>query len=359
MTDAITDRAMEFIDQGLEEPVRRPFFLYLAYTAPHWPLHAPEADVKTYDHVYDDGWEAVRDRRIAALKRLGYIDRAAAAAPIPEAVGRWSEQSQTAKTDWIRKMQVYAAMISHADRQIGRVIEELRRRGELNNTLVMIFSDNGASAETVEGRDLNNPAVPVGQKGSYVAYGPRGAFLSSAPLHGNKVTTWEGGIRSPLIVSWPAGMRDGGRNDLRSVLSVLDLAPTLLELGGGDSAAISSFEGRNVADVLFKNGRLPDRALYWEHLGWRAVREGQWKIVSEPKSKQWRLFDLISDPAETSDLAVRDPSKVAELKADWQRWAERVGATATPPPDEVMLKLFPEMKAKDVASWTLPQVISC
>ncbi|HWJ37360.1 MAG TPA: hypothetical protein VNR86_01180, partial [Sphingomicrobium sp.] len=95
------------------------------------------------------------------------------------------------------------------------------------------------------------------------------------------------------------------------------------------------------------------------HLGWRAVREGQWKIVSEPKSKQWRLFDLISDPAETSDLAVRDPSKVAELKADWQRWAERVGATATPPPDEVMLKLFPEMKAKDVASWTLPQVISC
>ncbi len=359
MTDAITDHAVQFINEGLDKDPQRPFFLYLAYTAPHFPLHAPEEDVRSYDHVYDEGWEVVRERRIAAQRKLGLLEASATPAPIPSAVGRWADQTPEARAAWIRKMQVYAAMISHADRQIGRVVEDLRRRGQLDNTIIMLFSDNGASAETVEDRGLNNPAIPVGQKGSYDTYGPGGAFLSNAPLHGEKTTSWEGGVRTPLVVSWPSGMSRAGSIDRKNLLSVFDLSPTLLNLAGGQSSRVSEFEGSDIANVLFRQGRAADRPIYWEHLGWRGIRVGKWKIVSEPKSDRWQLFDISVDPGETNDVAVSNPELVAKLRTDWQGWSTRVGAVAKSPSDEDMMQLFPGLGPRLDGIWTHPGVVAC
>lgn len=338
MTDATTTKAQEYLTLHAEQSSGKssdgPFFLYLAYTAPHWPLHAPEKDIAAYDGVYDRGWSEVRAARIAAQKERGILPQDFSQTSPPDTVGSWEDYDD--KQGWAKKMQIHAAMVSHADRGIGEIINTLRDQGELENTLIFVFSDNGAAAEDVSNRGLNDASAAIGAKGSYVSFGQPGAYVANTPLLENKGSTYEGGIRSPLIAHWPAGMTRTGRIDQASVLSVLDVLPTVLEVTaslvpkqGPDQQSLD-LAGISIADGLRNDSVLPDHPIYWEHLGWRAVRDKQWKAVSAPETQSWKLFDLSSDPAERLDLASTHPEVLARLDVNWHEWSMRVGAVPVP-----------------------------
>lgn len=330
MTDAITDAAVGDLRDHAAARSRRPFFLYLAYTAPHWPLNAPEADIRSYDGVYAQGWDAIRQARVARLRARGFDPREFPMAAPPKSVGAWADYPD--KAVWRRKMQTYAGMVSHADRGIGKVLAELRRTGALDNTLVFVMSDNGASAESVEGRRLNDASAPIGSPDSYVSLEAPGAFVANTPFRDFKGTTYEGGIRAPLIAVLP-GAAKTTRVDRDSIVSILDIMPTVLEFTRTSPPDAAALEGQSIASSLRRGATVPARPVYIEHIGWRAMRDGRWKLVS-PRGKPWELYDLATDPAESHDLAADHPEVVQEMSRRWQAWAARVGARP-PTMDEI------------------------
>ena len=309
MTDAFTDKALDYLRDHEREHADRPFFMYLAYTAPHWPLHAPEPQVQKYLSLYQAGPHQTAARRAARQQQLGMPGLP------PEGAGdKWVDTD-----DWARRMAVYAAMVSIADAGIGQVVDELHRTGSLENTLILVFSDNGACAELVARRGLHKPGAITGMPGSYRAYGPDWAATSNTPLRDVKGTTFEGGIRSALISHWPAGIAAEGRLDQTSVASVMDLMPTLLSVAGADTAGRSAV-GNDIS-VLFDGDQLTSsRPLIWEHVGWRGIREGNLKAVFDPAAGAWSLFDLAEDPAERDDLAASRPQDLERLRAQVEQW---------------------------------------
>lgn len=355
MTDAITGNVLDQLDNHARDYGDRPAFLYLAYTAPHWPLHAPESEIAKYDGVFDSGWEKLHAERLLGLKKAGLGALAQNFAPLPSDLGRWQDEKD--KAGWARKMQVYAAMMTIADKGIGQVIAKLKQQGRYEDSLILVFSDNGASSETVASRGLNNPEIPIGRRGSYVAYGPTGAALSNTPFKGFKGSTYEGGIRSPLIVHWPRQLAGGGAIDQKNLLSVLDLNPSLLAAAGG--TANGSKEGIDRLAMLIGEKTALANTLFWEHLGWRGVRNGKWKAVAKPSSEQWELYDLSVDPGETNNLSTSNPEVASRLATDWQKWADRVGVKAFSM-EELMQKFFPRMRApKTSLNGNLPVNLSC
>ena len=315
MTDAITDHALDFARDHFATARSKPFLLYLAYTAPHWPLHASSNDIAGYADTYDDGPRAIMAARRAELVQRGLIEaHALQDEALPVANG--------APAEW---MATYAAMVTAADRGIGQLVELLDDAGALDNTLLLVFSDNGASAEDVSVRGLHNADKLVGERGSYLSYGEAWASVSNAPLRGHKGTTYEGGVRSPLVMHWPAGLQGRVGVDDQTVTGVADVYPTVLSAVGARHACTGVTCGENVLPWLLAGSTRADKTLYWEHLGWRAIRRADWKAVFDPAQGRWQLFDLANDPLERRDLAVIQPDVLGDLSASWDCWAVRVG----------------------------------
>lgn len=322
LTDVFTDRAVEYVREAARKP--NPFFLYLSYSAPHWPLHARAEDIARYQGDYLGGWDRLRKTRTAKMQSLGLLSPDWKLPPRDPSVPLWKNVSDAA--EWDRKMAVYAAQVDRMDQGIGRVMETLQRTGAASNTLVMFLSDNGGSAESI---DRGVEGVAVGGPQTYASYGRPWAAVSNAPFRLYKHWAHEGGIATPFIAWWPGNIRCGNLNP--QVGHVIDLMPTCLDAAGAtypssrNGAEILPVEGRSLIPALTSTSPTVPRTLYWEHEGNRAVRQGRWKLVAKAGGK-WHLYNLEADRTETRDLARQQPQIVSTLAAQWSDWALRCGA---------------------------------
>jgi arylsulfatase len=329
VTDTFTDRALDFVDEAVTR-TRKPFFLYLAHIAPHWPLQAKPADIAKYAGRYDLGWDAVRERRFARQKEMGLVARDAVLSPRDPQAKPWSEMPEVARKELAHRMEIYAAQVDCIDQNVGRLVAKLKALGQFENTLILFLSDNGCSAEGGPGGFSRGvEGAPIGTGRSYASAGLEWANASNTPFRKFKVATHEGGISTPLIAHWPAGI--SGRGELRHQAGhVIDLMPTVVELAGATYPAsrhnrvIQPAEGRSLAPALTGRPAPVARTLFWEHEGNKAVRLGDWKAVAKGRTA-WELYDLSSDRAEGHNLATAQPAKTQELATLWQEWAARCG----------------------------------
>lgn len=322
LTDVITDHAIDFM--GQKRPPSQPYFLYLAYTAPHWPLHAYEQDIAKYRGLYRDGWEKLRERRYQRMVDLGVIDRSWNLPPWPADAESWPGAKGEDEMDL--RMAVYAAQIDRMDQGIGRVLSKIRQMGEEDNTLILFLSDNGGCAEV---RELSAPGAVTGTPDSFVSYGQCWATASNTPFRKYKRWVHEGGISAPMIGYWPGTITAAGTLSHERA-HVMDIMPTCLDAAGVtyprdyNGRAITPSEGRSFLPVLRGKTILPRDTIYWEHEGHSAVRDGDWKLVCD-QERNWELYNMRTDRTETQNLADTDPGRVARLAADYDRWANRCG----------------------------------
>lgn len=358
-TDYFTSRLIGFLDGN-----RQPFFAYLAFNAPHTPLQAPQDLIEKYAGIYDSGPRALRERRMQRLHSLGLIPDGAPVSPMLD-FPDWASMSPAERTASSRRMQIYAAAVDRLDQNVGRVIDALRETGQLENTIIIFLSDNGAegtgenfwlgflqrlglpASVADEARAANADIARVGTAESYAAYGPGWAQAGMAPFRLTKGYTTEGGIRAPLIISGPgiARARIAG-----STAHVIDIVPTILDLAHVPASA--SVNGRRVhapqgvsltPDLHVKDATsgYGTRSLGWELFGRRAIRSGQWKAVymntpsilriSGTGAARWQLFDLDNDPGETTDLAAQKPEILQSLIEQWNTYAAENGVVLIPP----------------------------
>ncbi len=330
-TDAITEQAVRFLGDHEQSQKEKPFFMHVCYTAPHFPLQAKPDDISKYRGKYRDGWDVLRERRHARQKALGIVDSKWPISPRDRIATGWSEAGD--KDEWDLRMAVQAAMIDCMDQGIGRILAALRHAGVEENTLVIFLSDNGASAEALDSwpdpTRGHKPGSVVGSRESHRCLEAGWANAANTPFREHKMWVHEGGISTPLIAHWPAGIE--GRGKLTDQVGhITDLMPTLLEVAGTvypkrfEQRELTQIEGKSLVPV-FQGNRLGDRTLGWEHEGNRAIRAGKWKLVSSFRGN-WELYDMTADRTELTNLAARMPRKVKELAQLWQNWANRVGA---------------------------------
>jgi arylsulfatase len=329
-TDAITEKAVAYLNEHQQSHKEQPFFLHLTYTAPHFPLHARPEDIAKYRGKYRDGWDAERARRFARQQQLGILARQTRLSPRDPVAQAW--ESAPDKDEWDLRMAVHSAMVDRMDQGIGRVLETVRQMGAENNTLVLFLSDNGASAEALDSwpdpRRGHRPGTETGRPGSHHCLEIGWANAANTPFRENKMWIHEGGIATPLIAYWPAGLKAKGTLTPQ-VGHVIDLMPTFLELAGAQYPAnyqgrrLKPLAGRSLAPV-FQGKRIGARTLAWEHEGNRGIRVGDWKLVAAHKGA-WELYDLAADRSETNNLAAKKPEKARELAAQWQAWADGAG----------------------------------
>lgn len=326
LTEAFTDNAVKFIDEYGEE--EKPFFMYVAYTAPHWPLHALPEDIAKYRGKYMKGWDKLRQERYARMKEMGLIKDGWELSPRDKTAKAWSDVDDEKKDLMDHKMAVYAAQIDRMDQGIGRIIEKLEDVGKLDNTLILFLSDNGGCAETgIWGFDNRRNGLPPGGVDSYMSYGLSWANASNTPYRLYKKNAHEGGIATPLIAHWPAGIRSRGKI-VDHVGHVIDVMPTLCQ--AAETNYPNTFKGRNIRsvdgisflDVLNGREATAHDTICWEHYGNKAVRQGKWKLVSVNKS-EWELYDLEADRTELNDLSENHSDKVDELVEIYKTWAKR------------------------------------
>lgn len=353
-TDFITDHSVDLIRRYSADA--KPFFLYVAYTAPHWPMQAREADVERYKGVYDAGWDKIRQARYERQMAMGLLKPEWQLSPRAN-YPRMSEGASVL-TSWedapdkawqARRMAVYAAMVECLDRGVGRILGELQERKIDRNTVVIFLSDNGGCAENVQkgwydvpsktrdGRAVhvgNDPKLMPGPEEVYQSYGPAWANASNTPFRRFKHWAEEGGISTPFIVRWPDGKVPANRIERDQVGDVIDLMPTVLDAAGAaypkehDGKPVTPVEGKSLIPA-FRGGAIERGPLCWEHEGNRAVRLGDWKLVAAHNEK-WQLYDLGHDRTELHDVSGEHPEKVAELKGLYEQWAARCGVEAWP-----------------------------
>jgi len=362
-TDAFADYSLDFLAEARK--AQKPFFQYLAFNAAHFPLHAPAKDIAKYEAMYfEKGWDAIREERLARQKELGLVPQDLALTPrslVPAKsfaksspfAGKenpaWNELPEDRRRDLARRMAVYAAMVDHMDAAIGRVIDDLKKHGEFDNTLIIFLSDNGACWEwdpfgfdggTGPHNVLHTGAAlqKLGLPGDYMSYGSGWANAGNTPWRLYKHFSHEGGVRAPFIVHWPAGLSAHG--ELRTQVGhVMDLMPTFVEVTGTkypterNGVKVQQMEGRSLVPALKNEPVVRSEPLFFEHEHSRAVRDGNWKLVSI-KDEAWELYDLSSDPAEMHNLITAQPDKAQELIAKWKAWAIRCHVDAKPEKDE-------------------------
>jgi arylsulfatase len=327
-TDAFSDRAAEWITDAAN--ANTPFFLYLAYNAPHWPLHAPDADVAKHRGKYRAGFQAVRAARHKRQLALGVADERWGMAPMDRGrVAPWDQLSEAERDEWDLKMAVYAAQVERMDAGIGRVLDAVRRAGVERDTLVLFLSDNGGAAENP---NKSKPGAVTGTRDSYAGYARPWATVSNTPLRLHKQRVHEGGISAPAIAYWPGRIAKPG-SITHQVGHIVDVMATCLDVAGAahpsaNAGSAPPPEGTSLAPVL-AGRELPERALFWEHEGSRAVRRGHWKLVAVPGGA-WELYDVAADRAELKDLASQHPEHVARLEAEYKAWADRCGVLPWP-----------------------------
>ena len=323
MTDALSDSAASFLGQHLSEKSEQPFFMYLAYTAPHWPLHALEEDIIHYQGRYDDGWEALREERYLRMQKEGMIDTSFQLPPWEVEVPEWDQRDTTAH--WERRMEVYAAMIDRMDQGLGRIFDTLQAQDVWDNTLVIFLSDNGGSPESTTGRNLNDPTVEIGQPGSYAAYRKPWAIASNTPFRRYKRWVAEGGIASPLLMHWPEGI-DATDERVDTYAHVVDIYPTIAELAQvAYPDSVHALRGTDLLPIVRGETENAGRSLFWEHIGHQAMRQGKWKIVSKAPEYQWALYNMQQDPTELNDVSEDFPKVLEQMGQTYEQWSEEVG----------------------------------
>lgn len=369
-TDALSDQAARFVaehkrDAEKNDGAEKPFFMYVAYTAAHWPMHAKPADIAKYRGRYDVGYDAVRAARVEKLRRLGLLDSRWQVAAQDE--GKWDDvKNREYET---RCMEVYAAMVDCLDQGIGRIVAELKKQGELDNTLIFFLQDNGGCAEDMGRKDgtkaevepkllpplaadyLQPDMIPKqtrdgrpmrqgygilpGDADTFAGYGRAWANVSNTPFREYKHWEHEGGISTPLIMHWPAGLTAGttkaeaaGRL-FREPAHLIDLMATCVDVAGAKyptthaGQAITPLEGVSLRPALADGELGRKQPIFFEHEGNRAVRDGRWKLVAKGPAGVWELYDMEADRTEQHDLASAEPERVAAMVAQWEAWARR------------------------------------
>jgi arylsulfatase len=322
-TDLWTDYGIKFIDEA--RTTKKPFFLYLAYNAPHFPLEAPEDEIAKFRGRYKIGWDALREQRHAKQIELGVVDKAWALSPRPPEVRAWVDVPPAEQDRFDHIMAIYAAVVAHMDTAVGRLVDALRQREILDNTLILFLSDNGANAESGPNGRLEGDKP--GAARSTVFEGQSWATLSNTPLRRYKHFNHEGGISTPLIAHWPEHIKTPGQ--LRQQPGhLVDIMTTCVDVAGAayptqfNGNAILPMEGKSLVPAL--DDRPIERdALYWEHEGNAAIRVGDWKLVRLGRGGAWELYNLKTDRTERHNLATAEPQRAEELAAKWDAWAER------------------------------------
>lgn len=334
MTNAITDYALNFLEE--ETPKKEPFFMYLAYTAPHWPLHALPEDIAKYRGKYMKGWDVLRKERFERMKKMGLIDVSCQLSPRDDNSPEWESLNTEDKQMWDLRMAVYAAMIDRLDQNIGRVVSQLEKMGELNNTMIIFLSDNGGCAEVIknEGNYIRTTGE-TGNKDSFDSYELPWANASNTPFRMYKHWVHEGGISTPFIAFYPEKIK-GGKLVTNSFGHIIDLMPTFLDFTGGAYPEI--FKGNRIIPMegvslraTFAGKKLErSKPLFWEHNGNRAIRKGDWKLVSKyddeaKKYMPWELYNLKHDRSELNNRISENPELKNQMVLEYEQWANRVG----------------------------------
>ena len=352
LTDAIGDHSVQFIGDAAKQS--QPFFLYAAFTAGHWPLMAPEATIAKYKGRYSKGWDALRAKRHAKQLAMGIVRPEWGLTARDQRVPTWE---LTSFHDWEeRRMEVYAAQIDRLDQNVGKIVSKLKELGIFENTLIFFMSDNGGNYEemarlsdnqtrpafmpyrTKEGLAVvpgNDPSIMPGSATTYASYGIPWGNVSNTPFRLYKHYAHEGGISTPFIARWPAGLKRTGIS--HTIGHEIDVMPTCLDVAGVAYPKTSIAgtpppppEGKSLVP-LFEGRMLSERSLFWEHEGNSAVREGKWKLVSRFPDA-WELYDTENDRTERHDVADQYPDRVKKMAADYAQWAHRVGAQPWPMP---------------------------
>lgn len=331
MTDAITENAVKHLDSHRQK--NRPFFLYVAYTAPHWPLHALPEDIAKYKGKYLAGWDKLRKKRYERLLKMGIINKQWILALRDETATAWDKVENKEEMDL--KMAVYAAQIDRMDQGVGKILDKLRALGEQKNTLVLFLSDNGGCHEGGPwGFDRRGNGLPPGVVDSYMSYGLSWANLSNTPFRRYKHWVHEGGIATPLIAYWPAVIKS--RNSITHQLGhIIDIMATCLDVAGihyhktYKGHKIIPLEGKSLLPIFQGKKRKGHDTLCWEHMGNKAIRHGKWKLVSVRKG-EWELYDMETDRTELNNLAHKYPQKAEQLRAMYESWAKRCGVQPWP-----------------------------
>jgi len=329
-TDAISDTAVSMIQENNKTDT--PFFMYVSYTAPHWPLHALKEDFEPYIDKYKIGWDSLRAERFDRQKRLGIINEDWILSERNPDAPAWNSLSDERKEDMTRRMAIYAAQIEVMDRGIGRIIDELEKEGELDNTLIFFLQDNGGCAEFIS--DGSRDIELMGSAESFESYRLPWANASNTPFRMFKHWTHEGGIATPLIIHWPKGVVNPGRTSERPG-QLMDIMTTCVEVAGVKYPSeykgneIHALEGESLVQSIKNESDERKSDLYWEHEANRAIRIGNWKLVLKasevfPFDGKWELYNLANDRTEMNDLTDSYPEKVEEMKSKWEDWAKRV-----------------------------------
>jgi arylsulfatase len=341
-TTATADHAIDCLKEHASQHAKAPFFHYLAFIAPHFPLHALPEDIAKYRDRYLGGWEAMREARFEKQKSMGLVHTTLSKLEedvgppyhFPEALEKlgpgevnrplpWKSLTDEQRRFQATKMAIHAAMVDRMDNEIGRVIAQLKAMGAFENTLIFFASDNGASAEIMVRNGGHDPNAPPGSAASYLCLGPGFSSVCNTPHRRHKTWVHEGGTSTPLIAHWPAGIQ--AKNELRTTPAhVVDIVPTVLELAGLKPAIewkgekLPPAPGRSLVPAFASDVLVPHDSLWWLHEGNRAVRVGDWKLVAA-KGDPWELYDLKTDRAEQNNLASKMPEKVKELEQLWQK----------------------------------------
>ena len=342
-TTYIADHAIRCLKEHSDQHQDKPFFSYLAFTSPHFPLHGLKQDIDRYRETYRVGWKTIREQRYQRQRELGLIKTAMSKVepeigppyhrpqdlkklgaaevnrPLP-----WNKLSKQQQDFQAAKMAIHAAMVDRMDREIGRVIAQIRRMKQLENTLIVFLSDNGASAEIMVRGDGHQRDAEMGSADSYLCLGPGWSTVANSPFRRHKTWVHEGGIATPMIVSWPAKIKS--TNEWRSSIGhVIDVVPTMLELSGTTNKPpvdAPIFPGRSFANTFSATAEAgKERILWWAHDQHRAIRVGNWKLVS-PRGESWELFDLKNDRAETTNVIDQHRERARKMEQQWQTMAE-------------------------------------
>ncbi|EXJ84849.1 arylsulfatase [Capronia epimyces CBS 606.96] len=364
-SESFATRLVHYLEQRDEHQRQQPFFAYLPFSAPHWPLQAPESDRLDYRGVYDEGPDVLRQKRLARLEELGIIapgtkPHDVIAPPVDRPLSReWDTLNETERKFSVRTMETYAAMVQNMDKNIGRVISYLKSSKEFDNTVVIFMSDNGAEGLLLEAfpvvrenifdhidRYYDNSLDNIGRANSYVWYGPRWASAATAPSRLYKTFSSEGGIRVPFILRYPRFTKSRAGTIDKSFATVMDITPTILDLAGVQHPG-SSYRGRSVVPVRGKSWlpyfSSPRKIEYihseetvtgWELFDRQALRKGKWKAINIPEPYgpgRWQLYNLETDPGETDDLGPSHPDKLQELLKHWDEYVREVGVAGASP----------------------------
>lgn len=354
LTDAISDNAVKYLDEYSQDNV--PFFLYVSYNAPHWPMHALPEDIERYKDRYHSGWDALREERYRRMIEMGLVKEKWGLTPRDSEAPAWENAEHK---EWqVRRMAVYAAMIDRMDQGIGRIMQKVREMGHEENTLILFLADNGGCPETVQnprkfyvprmtrdGRPVHRgttPEIMPGPADTFQGYGLPWSNASNTPFRLFKRWVHEGGIATPLIAYWPSVIMDRGAITHQAG-HVMDVMATCLDLAGAkhpktyNGHDITPLEGKSLLPIFQGNTRESHEFICWEHEGNRAIRQGRWKLVSYyneshqfkvgkgERAGKWDLYDLEADRTEMHNLVGKHPEKAAELQKLFEKWSKKVG----------------------------------